>query len=265
MAQPIVESISNQRGVLLDEDGFTIVTRKSMNKRKVASRSTRTKNTMNVSTDDREETIATSFTTIDSFRAKHLKLKKILKITPMYQFLLKNLPNVQTIVCYGLGSLTIKRSRMQLALVCLVAEHLSTIKVWSYDPCHTIQDKLLLEDCGINIISENEQGKRMISEGENRILFFMPHCDRWLYNNVIDYQIQQENLADISILGNSFIEYTRRFPEENDSIYKSLAILNERKVPIQPGEDSVDIDTHAMFEAFNDLRLMTFSSTIGHT
>lgn len=250
---------SHKKGLLLDGDGFTIVTRKGkgMNRRKIASKT----NTPIVKTRlDALEEPSLTLSAINLFRTRLHKLKDRLKTTQLYQFLLDNLPKFQTIVCYGLGNLTIKRCRIQLALLCLIAESFSSIKtVWSYDPSHTVQDEIFLQDCGISIISENEQGRRVIRDSEYRILFFMPHCDRWLYNNVIDYQTQQQNLANITILGNSFIEYTRRFPQEKDSIYESLRILNERKVPISiTGEDS-EFDPHAMFEAFNDLRLMTFS------
>ena len=71
-----------------------------------------------------------------------------------------------------------------------------------FDPVLSkLETSLLLTEFGASIITQNEEGKRKV---KRRTLFFMPHCDLWLYSNVLWANWAPAGLAATVIAGNSF-------------------------------------------------------------
>ena len=159
------------------------------------------------------------------------------------------------IVVYGLGSLSNRRSVVQLALAHGVASALlhadSSRSI--FDPIHSAEENAELLRLGWYVIPCDELGKRACKPSE-RILFFMPHCDRWLYCNVVE-----ENLAHldrIMIFGNSFRNYTEIKPDVSDRIEHIARNTTEHHFTLQA---QGMIDKQLMFDSFNDCCLMHFS------
>ena len=62
----------------------------------------------------------------------------------------------------------------------------------------------MLKELGVEEIDRNEEGKRK-AHPDRRVLFFMPHCDMWLYSNVLWANKDDEGSLDrVTIIGNAF-------------------------------------------------------------
>lgn len=59
---------------------------------------------------------------------------------------------------------------------------------------------------GIKVLEKNEEGKRQLAENAFGV-FFMPHCCRQLYNNVVWANWGLHTLSSIVVIGNSFQAY----------------------------------------------------------
>ena len=107
--------------------------------------------------------------------------------------LLPQLQGVRQIVCYGVGDVAVSNiARLQLALaMCLATElQLHPADIFFYDPVLSGAGAQVIKEHGLNLIGHNENCRRRA--GCNT-LYFMPHCDRHMYDNVIAANIQ---LAD---------------------------------------------------------------------
>lgn len=128
----------------------------------------------------------------------------------------------ERVVAYGVGSFSsCAIARHQLALLLLVAESLCRSvnavdgggggssgsssnpgpAVEAYDPVFSELERRVLERFSVEAIGTNEEGKRAVS---HRTLFFMPHCPKALYNNVLWANWDRDRLAHAVLLGNSF-------------------------------------------------------------
>ncbi|KAJ2612729.1 hypothetical protein H4S08_002565 [Coemansia sp. RSA 1365] len=107
-------------------------------------------------------------------------------------------------VVYGIGTFSSEQSQWQLALVLLLNQTLNT-RILAYDPVLSSNDLAVLAHFGIETISENEQARRT---AQRRTLFYMPHCERELYENVVDANNNSvAQLKMIAILGNRLSRY----------------------------------------------------------
>ncbi|KAI8643050.1 SRR1-domain-containing protein [Parasitella parasitica] len=112
----------------------------------------------------------------------------------------------QDIVCYGIGSMQkSKNAQYQLVLALLLREMLEiTGTMYIFDPVMTTLDEELCQLHKVEIIKENENGKRL---AEKPTLFFMPHCGRGLYSNTLSANWNKEHLPNVTIIGNRFDMY----------------------------------------------------------
>lgn len=79
--------------------------------------------------------------------------------------------------------------------------------MYIFDPVMTELDKELCAIYKLDIIQENEQGKRAV---EQSTLFYMPHCGRGLYSNTLSANWTAQQLPLITIIGNRFDMYVGR-------------------------------------------------------
>ncbi|MBA0636780.1 hypothetical protein Godav_022275 [Gossypium davidsonii] len=96
-------------------------------------------------------------------------------------------------------------SESQLQMPCTLDEkkvQLDYIEV--FDPVLSATESQVLEDLGCSVLSLNEQGRR---EAKKSTLFFMPHCEAELYNNLLQANWGVESLNRIALFGNSFETY----------------------------------------------------------
>ncbi|KAI1295356.1 SRR1-like protein [Halotydeus destructor] len=151
-----------------------------------------------------------------------------------------SLPRISTIVSYGIGSFTDSvTSRYQLALCLLLKDWLVSESFYAYDPVFSESEKHYLRTrFKCTIITQNEECKRKIElSSQGKTLFFMPHLDKPLYNNLLWANWDKRRLENLLLLGNSFHEMynympSRVFNSEYAFIFNSiqLDILNEKPI-----------------------------------
>lgn len=123
-------------------------------------------------------------------------IDKLLSFDPQFQ-----------LVIYGIGSIgSYETPRLQLSLAILLYEQLracvSSIEV--FDPVISADECEVIEGLGIKVMRMDEQGRRQVKAPT---LFFMPHCEVQLYDNLLGANWECEKLNRMAILGNSFGEY----------------------------------------------------------
>jgi len=112
------------------------------------------------------------------------------------------------LVCYGLGCIESSRvSRAQLALALLLHDMLQISgEMLLYEPLLSACGKAAAQRLGIHIIDQNEEGARRVCK---RTVFFMPHCARQLYCNLLRAN-WGPSLPLLVVIGNSFSAYDMR-------------------------------------------------------
>eukprot|EP00850_Spirogloea_muscicola_P021665 SM000257S08649 [mRNA] locus=s257:28303:30207:- [translate_table: standard] len=88
------------------------------------------------------------------------------------------------LVVYGIGSLEHSEvARCQLGLAGLLATQLQAASpVWVYDPVLTALERTAMQCLGCECLPHNEEGLR---RAERPTVFYMPHCEVELYENVL--------------------------------------------------------------------------------
>nr|XP_043612603.1 protein SENSITIVITY TO RED LIGHT REDUCED 1-like [Erigeron canadensis] len=142
-------------------------------------------------------------------------------------------------VIYGIGSIeSFESPRLQLSLAILMKRKLDWIgDMEVFDPVISLTESKVMEHLGCSVLSVNEQGRR---QAVNPILFFMPHCEAELYDNLLKTNWRYDNLNKIILFGNSFEKY-----EQHGSMLGNPALLDSRKhiLAIQPFTKEFEICT----------------------
>uniref|UniRef100_A0A8D0ER46 SRR1 domain containing n=1 Tax=Strix occidentalis caurina TaxID=311401 RepID=A0A8D0ER46_STROC len=108
-------------------------------------------------------------------------------------------------VCYGLGRFSgCPVARAQLAFLLLLLEELGVPpgRCSLFDPAFSAREAAALGHLGLRLLPENEEGKHDV-EG-SATLFYMVHCGKALYNNLLWRNWSAGALARMVIVGNSF-------------------------------------------------------------
>lgn len=124
-----------------------------------------------------------------------------LSVTPFFQTMLDKIPEftIQCIVCYGVGNFAHRHcsaSLWQLACALLLRDRLQASMVF-FDPCTTEFERVVLSERQVEVLTENERGRRIVTAPT---LFFMPHCPLRLYENVLE--TNWPKLESLWIIGN---------------------------------------------------------------
>lgn len=117
-------------------------------------------------------------------------------------------------VIYGIGSLLseYKCSILQLCLAKLLRKHVDWIgEIEVFDPILTSSEIEVLELMGCSVLKHNEEARR---KAIKPTLFFMPHCDLQLYNNLLEANWEPSLLRNVVIFGNSLKSYIDSFLPE---------------------------------------------------
>jgi hypothetical protein len=130
------------------------------------------------------------------------------------------------------------QARFQFALLQLLAAATagaSQPKVCLYDPCLSKEELEVLETVGIEAIGVNEECKRAAVAGEGATLFYMPHCARDMYNNVLWANWSVDALSRVLILGNRFSSYDERHTDAElkckaNFMYLARAFVDEAAI-----------------------------------
>ncbi|KAG8379254.1 hypothetical protein BUALT_Bualt07G0069500 [Buddleja alternifolia] len=127
------------------------------------------------------------------------------------------------LVIYGIGSIeSFEPPRLQLSLAILMKRKFDWIgEIEVFDPIISLVESNVLTPLGCSVLSLNEQGRRKVLEPT---LFFMPHCEAELYDNLLEANWRIDQVNRLIVFGNSFSEY-----EQHVSVVKSSAVENSRK------------------------------------
>eukprot|EP01134_Creolimax_fragrantissima_P001161 CFRG1161T1 len=165
---------------------------------------------------------------------------------------------VTELVCYGVGSLSESLSaRYQMAVALALRSHLglpsNALRV--YEPILSEYERTLLQtEYGCEIIEQNEEGKRTISD---TTIFFMPHCSARLYNNLLWANWGAHLWSQLIVIGNSFERYHLCHPKkklEKEVPCLKIIIDYTEEVPLPPFQP--------LKSAFNDTMIITFRSSL---
>lgn len=177
-------------------------------------------------------------------------LDKILSFHPQFH-----------LVIYGIGSIdSFETPRLQFSLALVLHEQLkrqiSSVEV--FDPIISATERATMEELGVTVMEIDERGRR---EVKAPTLFFMPHCEVQLYDNLLNANWGCESLNKMVILGNSFGEY-ERYVEERRGLGGGWSVKVEevgrrvigsrrfvREVGMEGGVDGDD----GFFRAFHDI------------
>ncbi|KAF5445981.1 hypothetical protein F2P56_031648 [Juglans regia] len=153
-------------------------------------------------------------------------------------------------VIYGIGSIeSYEPPRLQLSLAVLMKRKFSWIgDIEVFDPILSATESRVLEALGCSVLSVNEQGHRRAIKPT---MFFMPHCEAELYDNLLHANWGVELLNRVVLFGNSFKTY-----EQHISEFKNSAIVGSAKriLSIRPFTREFRINTVSddYFGAFHD-------------
>uniref|UniRef100_A0A3Q0SSS0 SRR1 domain containing n=1 Tax=Amphilophus citrinellus TaxID=61819 RepID=A0A3Q0SSS0_AMPCI len=155
-------------------------------------------------------------------------------------------------VCYGLGPFSsCVASRYQLAMLLLLLDiPLKDCSV--YDPAFSSAEMDVLRELGLTVLTENEEGKRLAN---NPTFFYLMHCGKALYNNLLWKNWSTQCLPLMVIIGNSFSGMRERttekeFKRDYSYISKAVDFSVERKLPCPS----------RLIDVFNDTAVITFPS-----
>lgn len=129
------------------------------------------------------------------------------EVFPCFSRVLGSEPKMPMVI-YGIGSIeTYEPPRMQLSLAILMKKKFDWVgEIEVFDPVLSAIESKVLETLGCSVLSINEQGRR---EAADPVLFFMPHCEATLYNNLLETNWKVDRLTKIALFGNSFESYER--------------------------------------------------------
>lgn len=152
-------------------------------------------------------------------------------------------------VCYGLGRFAAcPAARLQLAFLLLLLETLEVPPrhCFLFDPAFSELELAALEALGLHLLPENEEGKH--STNGSPTLFYMVHCGKALYNNLLWRNWSVGALSNMVIIGNSFkgIEerlLTRILERDYSYIAKILKGVEEVALPAHPRYSDTFNDT----------------------
>ena len=151
---------------------------------------------------------------------------------------------IQTLVSLGLGSPSSSLvSLEQLAVQVRLREELQIGNCVCFDPVFTAHDHEALSklDCVVDSYFENYSA--------GNCLFFMPHCDKEVYVDVMRRRIAC--LENTAIIGNSFLLYERNCLGREHVFWRNL---NEC-LTIAP----FTLDPEPKHNSFSDTKLITFN------
>ncbi|XP_013907855.1 PREDICTED: LOW QUALITY PROTEIN: collagen triple helix repeat-containing protein 1 [Thamnophis sirtalis] len=139
-------------------------------------------------------------------------------------------------VCYGLRSFcSCGKARLQLAFLLLLLEGLGVApeSCFVFDPVFSTLETGLLGGLSLTVLQWNEEGKRSI-EGPTH--FYMIHCGKVRYNNLLWSNWFAEALPQMVVVGNSFRGFEERllakvFWENCSYIAKVLEATQEEALP----------------------------------
>ncbi|KAH7470696.1 SRR1-like protein [Phytophthora ramorum] len=173
------------------------------------------------------------------------------------------------LVGYGLGSFcTSSNAVHQLGFLVALKEALDEGKAVEqgcdkiqhcaeiFDPAMNKSDAAITKHFKLKVLQENEHGRRRV---ERNTVFFMPHCGKALYQNVLACNWGPE-MAKLVIIGNSFSAYGDRVlaAKERQELLLVCALPYLEEKTLSCGVIKTHEDFARYEAAFNDLSVHRF-------
>ncbi|XP_071539369.1 SRR1-like protein [Panulirus ornatus] len=230
----------------MDPDGFQLVSKKKAARRKHHKK---TEDTYTLTQENADECIR-----------KILEAKDVLQSSEGFHTFETNLKNIarslhvcneeykiSKIVCFGLGQPSTSRIvKYQTALLLILKDHFN-VEVETYDPVYSNVDIRVLEKLSLKVSVVNEEGKRSVKEVT---IFFMPHCGKELYNNLLWANWNPISLPQCIIIGNSFGSIVQNVPSRILKQHYKFIYVAERLFKEYPLKSLVEYD-----DIFNDMSI----------
>lgn len=162
-------------------------------------------------------------------------------------------------VIYGIGSIeSYETPRIQLSIAILMRKEFSWIgDIEVFDPVLSATESRVLEALGCYVLSVNEHGRRRVTKPT---LFYMPHCEAELYDNLLQANWGVEPLNQIVLFGNSFDVYQYLSEFRNSTLVDSSRhIVAVREFT---HEYVIKICSNDYFAAFHDSSWHFFSPVL---
>ena len=174
--------------------------------------------------------------------------------------------DVVDIVVYGVGRfIETDAALQQLACALRLRRDVAAAgRVELFEPLLSNVEQRAARALGFELIARNELGWRPI--GSRRTLFFMPHCPKWLYHNVLASNWSRESLRRVIIVGNSFTVYAQHDLVWDDdaegvcaaTIERACTALVERAQPRWKSGDESAAESR-LRTAFSDASVHSFA------
>ncbi|XP_047447163.1 SRR1-like protein [Mugil cephalus] len=172
-------------------------------------------------------------------------------------------------VCFGLGSFSsCVSARYQLAMLLLLLEagQIPLKDCSVYDPAFSSAERDVLRELGLTVLTENEEGKRLATKPT---LFYLMHCGKALYNNLLWKNWSVQSLSRVIIIGNSFSgmrerAIEREFKRDYSYISKAVDLCVEKELPCPSRFIDIFGDTSVItfpFSSLNGLPLSTWGES----
>lgn len=159
-------------------------------------------------------------------------------------------------VCYGLGcfsSCVSARYQLAMLLLLLDAGQIPLKNCSVYDPAFSSGERDVLRELGVTVLTENEEGKRLATKPT---LFYLMHCGKALYNNLLWKNWSTRCLPLMIIIGNSFSgmrdrTIEREFKRDYSYITQAVSVCEEEQLPCPS----------RLIDVFSDTAVITFPTT----
>lgn len=160
---------------------------------------------------------------------------------------------ISQIVCFGIGQFsTCRIARLQLAVILLIAKHLSINTITFHEPAFTTFEIEVLETIDCRVCSVNILAKHQVTDSGT--IAFLPHCSIALSNNFLWRNWSAAQLGRIILIANSFehvkILTTNRYLDKVGN-YLNRLVPHVNEQPLKLTDPKVS-------DVFNDISIHTF-------
>lgn len=157
------------------------------------------------------------------------------------------------IVCYGLGHVASSAApQHQLALLLHLRAHLRSPRVELFDPAFWPEEREVLTQLDLHVLSTDEQCARRLSAPT---VLYMPHCENLHYDNLLRANWHPDLLPRLLLVGNSLASIALKLPT---SLLRQFAFV-ERASPLAT-ERADRIDEPDLLAPFNDTAVQWFGA-----
>lgn len=160
--------------------------------------------------------------------------------------------SVKEIICLGLGRFgECMISRYQLSLLLLLKQKYS-VNVKIYDPAFSEDEINLLNEIGLEILRENQEGKYNVNQLDGLTLFYLPHCPKQLMNNLLwaNWSLKLNNCIIISNSFHKIVESSTKLHLNKNATFIMTILPYTLELAI--------INTFKYYEIFNDMAIHIF-------